>query len=402
MRATRALIVLLAAAMLWVLPPLAAGAEEAAGAGVGLVDPATGTWYLRDPASGATTSFYFGNPADEPFMGDWDCDGVDTPGLYRKADGYVYLRNSNTQGIADVSFFFGDPGDQPIPGDFDGDGCDSVSIYRPAEATFYVINRLGSADAGLGAADTFYRFGDPGDQPFSGDFDGDGVDTVGVFRPAAGTAFLRAPDGGPVPHAFGGPGDRALVGAWAGGPDLLAVHRPGVFLLGDGLGGTAANIGYGRESHRPIAGRFGTLPGGDDPPAVAPPYPDVGSGKRIIYSNTEQRVWLVEADGTLAKTHAVSGRAGVPAPGTYAVFSKSPKAWAAYGGITMQYMVRFAHGRRLPYGFHSIPVYPDGRPLQLEAELGTYQSAGCVRQRLDDAIFLYDWAAVGTTVHALP
>ena len=46
--------------------------------------------------------FYFGNPGDYPFMGDWDCDDVDTPGLYRQSDGYVYLRNSNTQGIADV------------------------------------------------------------------------------------------------------------------------------------------------------------------------------------------------------------------------------------------------------------------------------------------------------------
>ncbi len=400
MPARRLTICLLAVAMLWVLPPLAAHAEEGSAAGVGLVDPATGTWYLRDPGTGATTSFYFGNPADEPFMGDWDCDGVDTPGLYRKTDGYVYLRNSNTQGIADVSFFFGDPGDEPIPGDFNGDGCDTVSIYRPAQATFYVINRLGSADAGLGAADTHYRFGDPGDQPFSGDFDGDGIDTVGVYR--AGTAFLRTPSGAPEPVTFGGAGDVLLAGAWGGGADLLAAHRAGVFALGDGLGGTSAAVEYGRESHRPIAGRFGPLPGGDPPPPVAPRYPDVGSGKRIIYSNTEQRVWLIEADGTLAKTHAVSGRAGVPAPGTYAVFSKSVKAWAAYGGITMTHMVRFAHGRRLPYGFHSIPVYPDGRPLQLEAELGTYQSAGCVRQRMDDAIFLYGWADIGTTVHALP
>ncbi len=399
MRARRVMIALLGAAMLWALLPAVAHAEEA-GAGVGLVDPATGTWYLRDPATGSTTSFYFGNPADEPFMGDWDCDGVDTPGLYRRADGYVYLRNSNTQGIADVSFFFGDPGDVPLAGDFDGDGCDTVSIYRPAEATFYVINRLGAGDAGLGAADAYYRFGDPGDQPFAGDFDGDGVDTVGVFR--SGTAFLRAADGSPQAVTFGVAGDRVLAGPWTGGADLLAAHRPGVFLVGDGAGGTAANVAYGRESHRPIAGRFGPLPGGDDPPPVAPPYPDVGSGKRIIYSNTEQRVWLVEADGTLAKTHAVSGRAGVPMPGTYAVFSKSVKAWAAYGGITMTHMVRFAHGRRLPYGFHSIPVYPDGRPLQLEAELGTFQSAGCVRQRMEDAIFLYAWAEIGTTVHALP
>ncbi|HHC07443.1 MAG TPA: hypothetical protein ENK55_01820, partial [Actinobacteria bacterium] len=81
---------------------LAAGpglAAEPQADSVGLVDPETGIWYLRDE-TGRTTAFYFGNPGDYPFMGDWDCDGVDTPGLYRRSDGYVYLRNSNTQGVA--------------------------------------------------------------------------------------------------------------------------------------------------------------------------------------------------------------------------------------------------------------------------------------------------------------
>ncbi len=394
---TRALIVAVVLAVLAMVPAASAAAAGGDPAGIGLVDPATGQWYLRDPATGSTTSFYFGNPGDEPFVGDWDCDGVDTPGLYRRSDGYVYLRNSNTQGIADVAFFFGNPGDVPLPGDFDGDGCDTVSIYRPAAGRFYLIDRLGQGDAGLGVADVDFTFGDLGDQPLAGDFDGDGVDTVGVFRAADSRVHL---DGGRE-IAFGEAHDVMLAGAWAGGEDLLASHRPGrgVFVLtGDG----ALEVAYGNESHRPVAGRFGALPGGDDPPPVQPPYPDVGSGKRIIYSNTEQRVWLIDADGTLVKTHPVSGRQGVPMPGTYSVWSKSQKAWAAYGGITMQYMVRFAHGRRLPYGFHSIPVYPDGRPLQLESELGTFQSAGCVRQRLDDAVFLYEWAELGTTVHALP
>ena len=134
----------------------------------GLVDPATGIWHLYEGGV-QSTEFYFGDPGDYPFMGDWDCNNIDTPGLYRQSDGYVYLRNSNTQGAADVSFFFGDPGDVPIAGDFNGDGCDTVSIYRPSNQTFYIINKLGTKDGGLGAADYSYVFGDPGDQPFVGD-----------------------------------------------------------------------------------------------------------------------------------------------------------------------------------------------------------------------------------------
>ncbi len=405
----RASVVALAFALLLVVPALPAFAEAEPGpAGVGLVDTAQGMWYLRDPGSGETTSFFYGNPGDEPFMGDWDCDGIDTPGLYRRADGYVYLRNSNTQGIADVAFYFGNPGDLPLPGDFDGDGCDTVSIYRPAEALVYVINRLGAGDKGLGAADFFFRFGNPGDPaPFAGDFDGDGVDTVGMFRPKEQKVHLRNGPGrksGVASYAFGSSHDTVVVGAWTGGADLLAAHRAGVgaFFLADAARGPLAEIAYGNDAHRPVAGHFGDLPGGDQPPPDQPAYPNVGRGKRIIYSNSEQRVWLIEASGVLAKTHPVSGRRGVPAPGTYSVFSKSRKAYAGHHGITMANMVRFAHGRSLAIGFHAIPRYPDGRPLQTVDELGSYRSAGCVRQKDADAAFLYDWAGIGTTVIVLP
>ena len=101
---------------------------------VGLVDPATGEWHLLH-RHGAVTSFYYGNPGDVAFIGDWDCDGIDTPGLFRTSDAFAYLRNSNSQGIADVRFFFGNPSDIPLAGDFNGDGCDTLSIYRPSEAT---------------------------------------------------------------------------------------------------------------------------------------------------------------------------------------------------------------------------------------------------------------------------
>lgn len=150
-----------------------------------------GHWYLRNSNStgAADMSFEFGNPGDSPIAGDWTGDGVDTPGLYRRSDGRVFLRNSNTTGIADIAFFFGDPGDIPMPGDFTGDGSDSVSLFRPSEQRFYIINRLGSNGGGLGAADYSFLYGNPGDRPVVGDYDGDGVDSPGVYR--AGNWYLR-------------------------------------------------------------------------------------------------------------------------------------------------------------------------------------------------------------------
>ena len=193
----------------------------------GAVDERTGIWYLYDASNTETTSFYYGDPGDFPIMGDWDGDGVDTPGLYRQADGYVYLRNKNAQGNADIKFFFGNPGDVPIAGDFNDDGFDTVSIYRPSNQTFYIINELGENDGGLGAAEFSYVFGDPGDKPFVGDFDGDGMDTIGLHRESTGLVYyLNSHKTGVADNQFifGDPGDNIIADEWRW--DRAAVLTP--------------------------------------------------------------------------------------------------------------------------------------------------------------------------------
>jgi streptogramin lyase len=197
---------------------------------VGLVDPSKGTWHLRDER-GAETWFYYGNPGDVPFMGDWDCNGTDTPGLFRQSDAFAYLRNSNSQGIADIRFFFGNPSDIPLAGDFNGDGCDTLSIYRPSEARFYIMNKLGENEGGLGAAEYSFLFGNQGDKPVVGDWDGDGIDEIGLHRETTGFFYYRdtlttgIADG---QFYFGDPGDRFVSGDWGviDGVDTPAVFRP--------------------------------------------------------------------------------------------------------------------------------------------------------------------------------
>ncbi|MFO7549235.1 MAG: hypothetical protein R6X29_10270 [Acidimicrobiia bacterium] len=231
---------------------------------VGLVDPAAGVWYLRG-ADAAVTSFYYGNPGDVPMMGDWNGDGIDTPGLYRPSDGYVYLRNSNTQGVADVRFYFGNPGDIPLAGDFDGDGLDTVSLYRPSEGRVYIVNRLGSGDAGLGVADRAYYFGNPGDKPFVGDFDGDGVDTIGLHRETTGLMYFRNDHAaGPAQWSFlyGDPGDRVVAYDWNGdGADSVAVFRPSNAKLyirfTNTVGIADREYFFGDGDWLPVAGTFG-------------------------------------------------------------------------------------------------------------------------------------------------
>ena len=198
---------------------------------IGYVDTG-GSWRLAHQNEWAPeeTNIYYGVPGDSPFMGDWNCDGIDTPGLYRRSDGYVYLRNSNTQGVADIRYFFGIPGDIPLAGDFNGDGCDTVSIYRPGEARIYVINELGDADKGLGFAEYSFLFGNGGDKPFVGDFDGNGVDEVGLHRESTGRVYFRfSLTTGVADRDFiyGIPNDFLIAGDWDGdGVDTPAIFRP--------------------------------------------------------------------------------------------------------------------------------------------------------------------------------
>jgi hypothetical protein len=230
---------------------------------IGLVDPASGIWHLR--RGGVMSSFFYGNPGDSPFAGDWNCDGIDTPGLYRRSDGFVYLRNENTQGVADVRYFFGNPGDLPIAGDFDGDGCDTVSIYRPSEGRVYVINELGSGDTGVGAADTSYFFGNPGDKPFAGDFDGNGIDTVGLHRETTGLVYFRNTHTQGIAdneYLFGDPGDRLVAGDWTGvGFSTPALFRPGnstfYFRYTNTQGIADNSFVLGDPPLLPVAGSFG-------------------------------------------------------------------------------------------------------------------------------------------------
>jgi len=293
------LVAVMAASVVLVAGPQAESAPDD-GDQYGLVDPRTGTWHLYEEGN-EVGRFYFGNPGDSPFMGDWNCDGTDTPGLYRQSDGYVYLRNTNTQGNADISFYFGNPGDVPIAGDFNADGCDTVSIYRPSNQTFYVINTLGTNDGGLGAAEYSYVFGNPGDKPFIGDFNGNGQDTAGLHRESTGLVYFRNSNtqgNADGQFIYGDPGDRFAAGDWTNnGIDSPGVFRPSnttMYLRYQNSQGNADETWVnGSSAWIPVAGRFG-----DELPAPPP-----GGAIVIDHTSTDldaiPAAWLDAAAGSV-------------------------------------------------------------------------------------------------------
>ena len=127
---------------------------------------------------------------------------------------------------------------------------------------------------------------------------------------------------------------------------------------------------------------------------------DSGSGRRIVFSQSLQRVWLLGArPDDVQQTYLVSGSVTHNLqPGSYSVYSKSRWAVGVDDSGVMQYFVRFTQGPTgAAIGFHSIPT-KNGVPQQTRAQLGTPQSHGCIRQYLPDAIALWNFAPVGTKV----
>lgn len=125
---------------------------------------------------------------------------------------------------------------------------------------------------------------------------------------------------------------------------------------------------------------------------------DSGEGRRIVFDISDQRVWLVRGDESVARTYLVSGSIYDNLdPGSYQVYSKSRDAIGIDDSGTMHFMVRFASGANAAIGFHDIPVH-EGEPVQTRAELGTPTSHGCIRQARPDAKALWAFAPVGTDV----
>lgn len=125
-----------------------------------------------------------------------------------------------------------------------------------------------------------------------------------------------------------------------------------------------------------------------------------GAGRRVVYSVSQQRVWAVGSAGRVQRTYLVSGRLSQPGPGHFHVYSKSRWTSSTVSSESMQYMVRFTHGARTgtPIGFHSIPRDYRGHAAQSVDDLGKPLSAGCIRQRMRDAEFLWGFAHIGTSV----
>ncbi|MEY2452988.1 MAG: hypothetical protein QOD92_2562 [Acidimicrobiaceae bacterium] len=182
--------------------------------GVGVWDPATGTFYLRNTATAGAPEItvHFGVVGVNPIVGNWDGAGGETVGIY--ADGEWRLRNSNTAGAPDLVFAFGAPGYLPVVGDWLGTGRHGVGVWDPATGSFYLRNT-----ATPGPPELTVKFGTSGYLPLAGDWTGAGHDGIGMWDPANANFYLRtAVTAGPpdITVHYGAASYVPIVGDWDG------------------------------------------------------------------------------------------------------------------------------------------------------------------------------------------
>ncbi|HYG64662.1 MAG TPA: hypothetical protein VEL74_18930, partial [Thermoanaerobaculia bacterium] len=226
---------------------------------VGVYEPATARFHLKDrlitgPAD-RVVRFGRGNSPWRPLAGDWNGDGTDTIGLYDAPRGLFRLKNTLTGGNADVLLRLRLPAGPnqnaiPVAGDWDGDGRDGVGLFGSA-TTFYLKDTVDGGD--FDAVCGFDLLGRPPAQylPIAGDWDGDGRDSIGLYRPATGTFLLAdgCADQEPELEFQFGSGGRALplAGDWDGdGRDGIGLYDPrnGAFALKNEPGGGAADVSF--------------------------------------------------------------------------------------------------------------------------------------------------------------
>jgi hypothetical protein len=210
-----------------------------------------------------------GTENDLPITGDWDADGKTDIGIYGPAwnrdpwaisrepglpdadnsanhsprkyknmppkpedatDGARMLRRTahgkSRADLIDHVFHYGEPGDVPLSGDWNGDGVKQIGVFHDGQ---WYLDLDG--DGKFTEKDAAFVFGQAGDIPVVGDFNGDGVDVVGVYR--NGKWIIDSNNNHRIDATdkvfeLGGPGDKPVVGDWNDdGKDDPGVYHPG-------------------------------------------------------------------------------------------------------------------------------------------------------------------------------
>lgn len=221
--------------------------------------PSTTTWFSQPSgAKTATTAFQWGHASDIPTASDYDGDGRTDVAVWRAENGVWYIHQSGDDSVLLVRWGMttmhptGGLPDVPVPGDFDGDGLTDLAVWRPDTGQWWILRSSSGYDHDRAMV---YRWGKLGDVPVQADYDGDGLADFAVFRSTENRWYIRESSTGKTSvHEFGLAGLDVLVPADYNGDRKadVAVYRSGVWYVLDRATGEAEAFHFGFNDDRPV------------------------------------------------------------------------------------------------------------------------------------------------------
>jgi Divergent InlB B-repeat domain len=232
---------------------------------IGIYRPSTGQWVLDKNGIGIWDDCRSNKCVQSaagavPVVGEWNSSGVTLLGLLlppATAQRSLYINGNEALEYCGVDIClgpFGQGTDIPVSGKWSSTGYDRIGVFRPSNERWYLdvnldVNGNGSLDRcskDRCASLSVYR---DGDLPVTGDWNGDGVTQVGLYRPSTGQWFLdrngdRSWDGcrrDLCISSFGAEGtdlvpldgDLPVTGDWSGtGPSKVSkvgIFRPNTY-----------------------------------------------------------------------------------------------------------------------------------------------------------------------------
>lgn len=226
---------------------------------------------------------------------------------------------------------FGAPIDLPVTGDWSGNGVPNIGVFRPADGRWYLDLNGNSFWDGCGTDGCFGPFGAPVDRPVIGDWDGTGTLRFGVFRPTTGQWYFDLNGNGTwdgcgkdrCQGTFGAPEDWPVAGDMDGDNITeFGVYRPSTGMWYFDFDHNGSWSGCGADG---CMGPFGA-------PEDRPVMTDIdGNGQLefgVFRPSTSQWYFDLDHNGTWSGCGADGCFGGFGGPGDLPVVG----AWDRYAG----------------------------------------------------------------------
>ena len=260
-------------------------------------------WYVRGKDGIVRKRFTFGPDGGIPVVGDFSGDGIDNIAVYHEGNWYIDINGNGKWDEEDLWAQMGGQSDQPVVGDWDGDGKIDIGVFGPMwsgdqqvlatksglptdlnstvsskpknvppdiaiNVSMNNVRAMKHSESGgvrLDVVDHVFQYGNEGDKAFTGDFSGDGIATIGVYR--NGKWYIDRTGTGKwdenavfVDNADFGLGSEGIpvIGDFSGdGIDKIGLYMDGVWYLdttGDFKFDT--RIEFGQSGDYPVVGDF--------------------------------------------------------------------------------------------------------------------------------------------------